>query len=164
MNETYRAMEEALLSLMAAGSSEGLFNHLVAMAQMAGQLGRPDLAALSLRTAGEVARGAGVDNREALRELEKSALEAMAVPFESFGDELEVLKEHVRRMLRLAARKRVLEGRLHPDLRFEYEVTGQEFDSFLRPSREVHDVELFSLERDVPQAAWQSRRVSPRQT
>jgi hypothetical protein len=149
MNDAYRALEEAALALLEAGSDEALFHHLVIMARAASEAGRPDLALLNVSTAAEVAERAGVTDVAALEALVKPAASALDVPFASVHDERAVLDEQVRRLLRLAAHRRTLAGSLHPEQRFEYEVTGQELEGILRGARATGDSALFTLERDV---------------
>lgn len=79
------AVQIEFLLTQRAGSSEGLFNHLVAMAHLAGEMGRPDLAALNLRAASGVARDAGVADDKALQAMEESASAALAARFDIAG-------------------------------------------------------------------------------
>ena len=149
MKETYRAMEEAIVSLAKAGASLGLVNHLGTMAQVAIEDSRLDLALLNVRAAIEWGQKVGTANLETLQEMEARLMATVGVPFRSVVEECEVLKDQVRRLLRRAARKRMLEGKLNPDLRFEYEVTAREFETIVEPATVCEDLELFSLEREV---------------
>lgn len=149
MNETYRAMEEAALALIKAGEDAVLFDHLVAMAEVALSSGRPDLACLNLRTAGEVATAAGIVQKDEIRQLSERIEKDLSIPFDGVLNEVEALGEHVKRLLRLEARRRVLAHSLHPSLRFEYEITGEEFERFVGGFQTEVDLETLSLERDV---------------
>jgi hypothetical protein len=142
-------MEDAALALIEAGEAEALFDHLVAMAEVASGAGRADLACLNLRTAGEVAAAAGVAQPDEVRALSSRAEAALSVPFDGILDEVAALGGQLRRMLRLEARRRTLAGSLHPSLRFEYEITGEEFDRFVGGEAGERDAETRGLEREV---------------
>lgn len=147
MQETYRLMEETALTLIKSGSEDVIVSHLKAMASVAAQMGRPDLALLNIRTAVEIAEGAGLSD-EIDGEFRDEIESCLRIPFTSIEQEIAVFQDYVRQLLRLLARKKILQHKLHPELRFEYEVTKEEFEMFLGGHPLPEDVECFSLARD----------------